>query len=641
MKIMNIICGVVLFVFYSSLTAQNAISGLHDSELINGEQWHQITSSREVTCLIEDNGFLWIGTSNGLRRMTLTTHEQTWYNTLNTNLPSPWITQISADKNHNIWALLRNNGLAKFDGKNWVHYSENNSGLADNDVSCLEIDELGAVWLGHRKGIIKFDGRNWSYYDKANSELPESGINRIKKDLDCNLWFLGNEYLSKFDGLTLSQQTKPTQGQSLDFSNMFFNSKGGHWLISYDEAFYNNRYNWVYYPMDIIAGEPFYHSLTDITVDQSDDVWLGSECDGLYRYNGLKWISYDTSNSPLNDNVINCVIISSDNTKWIGTNSGLVSIIDGNWTYYNNNLAGLPTNDVTTVAFDKQNIAWIGTQDFGIIKYDGSVYTEYNVQNSPLTSNQVNDIAFDSKDRMWVGTENGLACLDADKWTIYSADDPKVPIQKIWNIEIDKLDNIWILESWLNNPRGLVKFDGKNWTTFNKLNSSIPFDNIEELAVGGMNTVWVGAGNGLASFDGVLWKQYCSSEIPIKSDYICAIGFEGNNTWISTLDEFARFNGKDWIVFDSEDYPILSDFAISINLDNKDIMWFGCSCQVVYYDGLNWKCFDSDNSPLFQSSFYNPVVVDRNNNKWILSNDECFGTGTGITIYNENGIIGW
>ena len=46
-------------------------------------------------------------------------------------------------------------GLAKFDDTNWTVYNTSNSGLSDNYVLSLAIDENGNKWIGTRGGFGK------------------------------------------------------------------------------------------------------------------------------------------------------------------------------------------------------------------------------------------------------------------------------------------------------------------------------------------------------------------------------------------------------------------------------------------------------------------------------------------------------
>ena len=115
------------------------------------------------------------------------------------------------------------------------------------------------------------------------------------------------------------------------------------------------------------------------------------------------YVVYNTNNSLLLDNRVNCVSVDSNNTKWIGTEWGLNSFNDVVWEDFS---SFVNFSSVRCVEFDSSGIMWVGTLD-GLFRYDGFNWTHYNSQNSILT-NQINCLAFDEQNVLWAGTGSGL-----------------------------------------------------------------------------------------------------------------------------------------------------------------------------------------------------------------------------------------
>ncbi len=83
-------------------------------------------------------------------------------------------------------------GLAKFDGTNWTVYDTDNSGLPDNHVEVITIDNNGNKWIGtYYKGFAKFDGTNWTVYNINNSGLSNNNVRAIAIDNNDNKWIGG------------------------------------------------------------------------------------------------------------------------------------------------------------------------------------------------------------------------------------------------------------------------------------------------------------------------------------------------------------------------------------------------------------------------------------------------------------------
>ncbi|MCP3925077.1 MAG: two component regulator propeller domain-containing protein, partial [Desulfobacterales bacterium] len=73
-------------------------------------------------------------------------------------------------------------GVAQFDGTNWIVYNTSNSGLPDNNITSIAIDISGNIWFGTINGIAKFNGTNWTVYNTSNSGLPDNNVLSITID---------------------------------------------------------------------------------------------------------------------------------------------------------------------------------------------------------------------------------------------------------------------------------------------------------------------------------------------------------------------------------------------------------------------------------------------------------------------------
>ena len=70
----------------------------------------------------------------------------------------------------------------------WTVYTSDNSGLPDNRVNEVKIDDDGNIWVGTEKGLARFDGTNWATWNPANSGLPFSKIRALAVDGQGNVW---------------------------------------------------------------------------------------------------------------------------------------------------------------------------------------------------------------------------------------------------------------------------------------------------------------------------------------------------------------------------------------------------------------------------------------------------------------------
>ena len=176
------------FLFYSAIL------------LPQNHEWINYFNGDIITAIEVDGNFIWVATSGGgLVKIEKSDGSPTFYNKINSDLPSNEVACIAIDGSGNKWIGTRD-GLAKFDGSNWTIYNKSNSGLPDNNVHCIVIDNSGNKWIGTGGGgLAKFDNSNWTVYNTSNSDLPNDWINCINLDGTHNKWIGTRGGLSLFD----------------------------------------------------------------------------------------------------------------------------------------------------------------------------------------------------------------------------------------------------------------------------------------------------------------------------------------------------------------------------------------------------------------------------------------------------------
>ena len=109
----------------------------------------------------------------------------------NSGLPCDTIGDMSFDNFNNLW-IGTGNGLAKYDGTNWIVYNNTNSPLTVKHISSIAIDKKNIKWIGNgnaeESGIISFDDTNLRSYTTQNSILPTGIIDDIFVDSDNAKW---------------------------------------------------------------------------------------------------------------------------------------------------------------------------------------------------------------------------------------------------------------------------------------------------------------------------------------------------------------------------------------------------------------------------------------------------------------------
>jgi len=178
----------------------------------------------EIWSLFEDDdGSIWVGTSNGVVREkdlsnSINKSVKYWSNsTTGNNTPfengvgknrtssthysksngfsdSP-VHTITKDQKGNIWMGTGNDGVFKFDGKQFKNF-DINTGLGSNYIMNSRVDEFGALWFGTDNGlalIINDEVKNFTEEDGLSSNT----VNSVLIDDQGKIWVGGTKGVDK------------------------------------------------------------------------------------------------------------------------------------------------------------------------------------------------------------------------------------------------------------------------------------------------------------------------------------------------------------------------------------------------------------------------------------------------------------
>ena len=109
---------------------------------------------------------------------------------------------------------------------------------------------------------------------------------------------------------------------------------------------------------------------TGFTEDHQGNIWIGTNNDGVYRYNNGTWerfLSTDAGVKLPNDQV-NCVVAGPDGRLWFGTSHG-AAIFDGSSWYEIPAEAGLVNEVVNGIYIDSSGAVWFGING-GITRWE-------------------------------------------------------------------------------------------------------------------------------------------------------------------------------------------------------------------------------------------------------------------------------
>ena len=344
-------------------------------------------SQNAVLAIAQDNqGFMWIGTSNGLNRYDGYRFKvyQSRPND-STTLTSNSMLSLLNDSKKNLWVGTYN-GLNRYQpGPD--HFkrivSPSKSPLT---YHCLYEDKKGNLWAGTNAGLYKINANDQlELTDFVKSGQADSwGVRALLEDRSGNFW------IGTTTGLVRIRQS--ANGQEVDF-------------------FHHDPKD----PNSISAD-----FITTIEEDRQGRIWIGTHTNGLNQYDtrtGLfKRIQHQSAGQSIINNNIRKLVVDKESRIWIGTQEG-ISILDvqGNllrsFQQDDTNPGSLSQNSVHCLFEDNSGNMWAGTY-FGGVNYTYAVNTQFAIlrkkdQPDFLNNNVISSIVEDEKKNLWIGTEGG------------------------------------------------------------------------------------------------------------------------------------------------------------------------------------------------------------------------------------------
>jgi ligand-binding sensor domain-containing protein len=259
----------------------------------------------------------------------------------------------------------------------WLSFDEiQDLSLDQNTVKLILSDDNGDIWVvlasspGASDDIFVFDGYDESDFEKIDESLGQ--INALEQDSTGNIWIASESGVHMYDGTDWTHHDTSTNTVFLD------------------------------------------NDMKCLTVDSSDNIWVGSENSGMYKFDGTSWTNFNTNNSDLSSDWIIAIEADENDDIWFATPFGGIEGFDQTtWTSYKSTIEALfGINLFVSEIVAGSGSIWAAT-DLGLLKYDiASDQWELFTQIDG-TFSQLNSISIDtSNDTVWVGTDTGLVKFD-------------------------------------------------------------------------------------------------------------------------------------------------------------------------------------------------------------------------------------
>ncbi len=527
---------VILFTLLLSISIKASVFDLgqrHFQSLKGSDPEPEINAT--ITELITDNqGFLWIGTFNGLVRYDGYHYKTYLYDAQDpTSISDSYIRSIWVAQDNKIWVGTMSGGLSVYDPKTdqftrYVYDKDDPNSISHNRVEAIVGDNQGGIWIGTNDGLDFFDLQtNQITRHKTNTKhitgLNDNHIRSLLLDHNGDLWvgtWKGLNKLKKGTSIFENVYSEDNQKGSLadkNISVIFEDSQHQIWLGTSNDgvAWIDNSNKLSFIPAEAGNKNKLQHPwVIGIIQANVDEIWMATYGGGvsiINAHNGKvkEHIRHDPSiDSSINSDNLGAIWQDPSGIIWLGTwGLGLnkLTASEGirtlkNSTYYKPSLANY--DSISVHVMQSGNI-WVGSSSNGIgilEPLSGKLTSLQEMTNIPelLKESTISSMEQSQDGIIWIGSQqSGLYKYTPDTQTF-----------KQYASEYG-LDSLFVrcmfFESetkyWIGTDKGVFLFDPiqETFTHFKLVKNSTKelLEPILDLGVDKSGTTWIATDNGL------------------------------------------------------------------------------------------------------------------------------------------------
>lgn len=644
------ICLLILIAFSSNTIAQKKPVKFNRLTSSNG------LSQNRVSSIVQDHdGFIWIGTEDGLNKYDGYNFEIFKRNPGDSlSLNDNQALAMHVAKDGTLWVGGSLTGLSKYNSatKTFKRYNSDHSNpnsLAEDIIISFSEDEKGNLWLvTQNRGFDYMIVNEGKFIHMANMlppdyNIPEDQIFFIHQDKQNNLWvgaagkihYFKINYsetgVPKLQPVRIENQIVETAALSIEegTDGIIWIGTAGEGLLRFD---YKSK---LLKKFESVENSSILKSLIILSVeaDETGNLWIGGipiednsdsetgTSPGLLRLNIQsreveKFLAVPRDEKSLSSNQILSLFIDKTGVLWVGTFLSGLNVYDKSVIKFSLVTTGQEEfnkikGPIRGFYIDENKYLWVASQGGGLISYDRSkekfeFFTHSEKIPSTISTDLVQNI-YDDGQYMWIGTQEGLNRFDKKSKTFkrfyIDPSNPGLNVNGInYNIiEIKRMPGyLW----FGTNGSGLVRFD-KEKETFKKYT----YDPEDATSL-----------NSRANFVRTVW--YSKS----RPDELWTGTTNGINILNLKTETFRYYN------YDPKDSTSLSHPNVMNFYEDKN----GYIWVATYGGGLNrfdpktekFLRFTQENSDLPNNGVYG-CLPDENGNLWISTNN-------GITKFNPN-----
>ena len=598
------------FIWFGTLNRLNRFDGVSFKVYDCYDQDTQ-KGNNNISAICEDTErSLWLGTDKGVFRYDPMTEKISSFDVIADNGIdiTDWIADIRQDLNNNIWIIVPNQGVFRYnltDRKLYFYSIVENFKMGVSAPQCISISENGKIWIGTvNEGLFLYDSlkdnfiqylgsenkgislaRKWIYgicedndyvylgihggdllkFDKRKKDVSEFKLPDLNNSLinymtilnENEIWIgthMGIYIVNLQTGKTENIKERSEDSHSLSdntVNKIYRDKEGGIWIgtngggINY-LAKGNNLFE-RYYPVQGKNSIKSKH-VRELKEDQKGNIWIGTEDSGVTIFNPHAK-DFKTISSPSYNNVWGLLAVGSD--VWVtyfNRGIGIIQDSGSNIRYYNSSDIGFGEENIHVLYEDKKGRVWAGTT-WGLYVMDD--YDMKFKQMKEFGLCFVFDVIEDKDGYIWIATMGrGIFQYDqVNEAIIHHVSDSKngLSSNSVSSITEDHQGRLW----FSTDRGGVCVFDKKaNRFTSYSIKDGFPDDVIYKVLEDSKHNLWFGTNKGLVRFS----PETNNIRVFTQQEGLLSNQFNYKAALVSSEGKFYFGNQKGLIAFNPNDF---------------------------------------------------------------------------------------
>jgi ligand-binding sensor domain-containing protein len=509
------------------------------------------------------NGYLWVGTQEGLVRFDGVRFEV--FDTTRGSIANNDVSALLESSDGTLWIGTFGGGLVRFRNGAFRAYGARD-GLPTDTIYDLAEDRRGALWIATaRAGLVQLKDRRFTAYGPKLG-LPSDIVRCVLVDRQDTVWAGTPDGLvrlrdGRFDVLTskdgLRNNTITALAEDADGVLWIGTGVGLHRLKEGRIEAFTTREG---LPHDLVRA---------LAVDREGTLWVGTGR-GLARFRDGTFTGLTEGNGLPSDAVI-AVREDREGNLWIGTDGGgLARLKDGRLTTRTVR-DGLSSDNVYPVTGAGDGGLWLGTYRGEIDRFDGRRFRPLPLPRDDKSASRIRALLEDSRGRLWIGRDRGLLRYASGAFTSFTAANG-LPNENVRAIAEDRRGRLWIG----TDGGGLVRHDGTGFHTFTTADG-LGSNEVRAILEAGDGDLWVGTYGGLSRLRGDRFDTYTTKDGLTHNLVRCLLADEDGTLWIGTYGGgLSRLRGRAFVSYTTRN-GLPSDAIYGIVDDGEGHLWMSCN----------------------------------------------------------------